>query len=260
MKRKIALLYICTGKYDIFWNDFYKSSEEYFCKGLEKHYFVFTDSTRIKPQKNISLISQDNLGWPLNSLFRYKMFLRIKDELLNFDFVTFINGNGEFKSAVSFEDFFGNNKTIVACLHPGFYNKPSSKFTYERRESSLAKVTNEHFYFAGGINGGKSDVFLFIIEQIARNIENDLCNGVMALWHDESHWNAFINNNYESLKNNLHILTPSYMYPAGWKLDFEIKILLRDKNDYFKVNNEKGIASSCSFMTYIKKVISRVMK
>ena len=27
---KLGILYICTGKYDIFWEDFYKSCEKYF--------------------------------------------------------------------------------------------------------------------------------------------------------------------------------------------------------------------------------------
>lgn len=42
--KKIAILYICTGKYDIFWEDFYKTSEKYFLNNSEKHYFVFTDA------------------------------------------------------------------------------------------------------------------------------------------------------------------------------------------------------------------------
>lgn len=29
---KVAVLYICTGKYDVFWKDFYISYEKYFCQ------------------------------------------------------------------------------------------------------------------------------------------------------------------------------------------------------------------------------------
>lgn len=42
---RIAILYICTGKYNVFWDGFYKSSEKFFLKDeAEKEYFVFTDN------------------------------------------------------------------------------------------------------------------------------------------------------------------------------------------------------------------------
>ena len=41
---KVAVLYICTGKYDVFWKDFYISYEKYFLPDCEKHYYVFTDA------------------------------------------------------------------------------------------------------------------------------------------------------------------------------------------------------------------------
>lgn len=46
--RKIAILYICTGKYEELFDDFYESSEKYFFQNDYRHYFVFTDSERIK--------------------------------------------------------------------------------------------------------------------------------------------------------------------------------------------------------------------
>lgn len=76
---RIAILYICTGKYSIFWKDFYKSSEEYFISGAQKKYFVFTDAPRIECQNNpnVKKIYQEDLGWPNNTLRRYEMFSTI---------------------------------------------------------------------------------------------------------------------------------------------------------------------------------------
>ena len=54
---KIAILYICTGKYNQFFNDFYSSCESKFLKGrADKEYFVFTDDLSISNQKNVHLI------------------------------------------------------------------------------------------------------------------------------------------------------------------------------------------------------------
>lgn len=256
----IAILYVCTGKYDVFWDQFYRSSQQYFCPLDEKHYYVFTDSKQIQSTKNVHVISQDNLGWPLNTLYRYKMFLRIQEYLLKHDFVAFINSNAEFVSPISFEDFFGVDKELVACLHPGFFNKPFKAYTYETREQSLAKVYTPHYYFAGGINGGKVDKFIFVIDTISRNIEYDLLHGIMALWHDESHWNAFLNNNFDEIQSYLHILSPAYLYPKGWSLPFEPKIILRDKMDYFKVYDEKGITEQCGIKAIMNKIVNKVFR
>ncbi|MDD3266706.1 MAG: family 6 glucosyltransferase [Burkholderiales bacterium] len=229
---KVAILYICTGKYDVFWNIFYNSSERHFCESVKKHYFVFTDSKKIESSENTTVIYQDNLGWPFNTMYRYKMFLRVKAELLGFDKVIFFNGNCLFNQNISYESFFGENKNIVACIHPGFYNKSKKEYTYENRVQSLAFIKDSYFYVQGAINGGNAEDFIRICEELATNIDKDLENGIVAIWHDESHWNAYLNNNYEKIKDSLHILSPSYLYPEGWDIPFDKKIILRDKNKY----------------------------
>ena len=74
---RIAVLYICTGEYSVFWKDFYNSFEEKFLVDHDKEYFVFTDAENLfgTANKRIHLIYQENLGWPGNTLFRFKMFL-----------------------------------------------------------------------------------------------------------------------------------------------------------------------------------------
>ena len=39
----IGILYIATGRYITFWEEFFKSAEKYFITEATKHYFVFTD-------------------------------------------------------------------------------------------------------------------------------------------------------------------------------------------------------------------------
>ena len=92
---KIAILYICTGKYEIFWKDFYSSSEQYFLPEYSKEYFVFTDSPNINDtaSMNVHKIYQHNLGWPDNTLERFDMFSRIIDQLKDFDYIFFFNAN-----------------------------------------------------------------------------------------------------------------------------------------------------------------------
>ncbi len=93
---KIGILYICTGKYSIFWKKFYSSMEKNFIVDAEKHYFVFTDSPDIefeKENRRIHRIYQEDLGWPNNTLMRFHMFLKQEKELVNMDYLFFFNAN-----------------------------------------------------------------------------------------------------------------------------------------------------------------------
>lgn len=56
---KVGMLYICTGKYTVFWPEFYRTFNEKFLPNCEKEYFVFTDapllSTRTPPASIASI-------------------------------------------------------------------------------------------------------------------------------------------------------------------------------------------------------------
>ena len=203
---KIAILYICTGEYSCFWDAFYRSAETYFCRKSEKHYFVFTDSSQISSVDRITVLHQDNFGWPLNTLYRFRAFLRVRESLFDYDWVVFFNANCEFKMEIGELEFFGEDKSLLACIHPGYYNKDKDRYPYEKRTESTGYVENFVKYFPGGLMGGKPEPFMSVCAQLKDNIETDFDNGIMAIWHDESHWNAYINNNFESLSKNLQVL------------------------------------------------------
>ncbi|MDD2384958.1 MAG: family 6 glucosyltransferase [Sulfurospirillaceae bacterium] len=255
---KIAILYICTGEYYKFWSDFYSSCEKHFCKDVQKHYFVFTDTKKFETNNTLTIIHQDNLGWPFNTLYRYRMFSRIKEQLANFDYIVFFNANCQFIVDVSLEEFFGIDKKLVACLHPGFYNKVEPDFTYERRKSSMAYVEKGKYYFAGGICGGRRDDFLKMSLQLLQAIEKDLDNGLMALWHDESYWNAYLNLEIQQLEHNVNILEPAYLYPEGRNLPYKPKILLIHKPNIINVNTIKFYTTN-SFISWCKEYIIGLM-
>ena len=48
MKRPtVAVLYLCTGVYQVFWKDFYPNFKELFLPETDKTFFVFTDAPTI---------------------------------------------------------------------------------------------------------------------------------------------------------------------------------------------------------------------
>ena len=44
---KVAILYLCSGDYSIFWEKFFRSYEKKFLPECHKEYFVFTDKEKI---------------------------------------------------------------------------------------------------------------------------------------------------------------------------------------------------------------------
>ena len=44
--KKVAILYVATGRYICFFDDFYASMEKNFLPGVPKTYFVWTDCER----------------------------------------------------------------------------------------------------------------------------------------------------------------------------------------------------------------------
>lgn len=233
-KATIGILYICTGKYDIFWKEFYLSSEQYFMQSNNYtiQYYVFTDSKHLFDEENnpnIHKIEQTNLGWPNNTLKRFDIFLRIKKQLIKeTDYLYFFNANLLFKKAVN-EEFLppkdGNG--LVGTLHPGFFNKTASEFTYERSSESTAYIAQNEgvHYYAGGLSGGRTKEYLILCETLKKQVECDEEKQIIAIWHDESHINKYF------LNHPPYTLSPAYLYPEGWSIPFEPIILIRDKSD-----------------------------
>jgi len=216
---KIGLLIVATGKYIAFANALIESAEKYFCPKYDVTYFVFTDGEPL-PLDNVVKIEQKKLGWPYDTMMRYEMYYNAKDLLEKMDYLFACDADMLFVNMVSDEIFSDR----VATQHPGFVNK---KGTYETRKQSTAYVApNEaQYYFAGGLNGGKTEIFLQMAKDLTRNIYKDLENNIIALWHEESHLNRYYIDNKPTL-----MLSPSYCYPENWSLPYKKRLLALDKN------------------------------
>jgi hypothetical protein len=234
--------------------------EEKFLSDTEKHYFVFTDNPTIdfeNENPRIHRIYQKDLGWPDNTLMRFHTFLQIEEKLLNMDYLFFFNANLLVKEKITSEEFLPtDNKRLVATLHPGFYDKNRNKFTYDTNKKSTAYIgKNEgQYYFAGGLNGGKTADFIEAMKNMRNNVGIDKKNNIIAKWHDESHWNKYLIG-----RSDIKILEPSYLYPEGWTLPFNPKILIRDKNKYgghSLLRNEKVN----KFKVYYSKIKNKLYK
>lgn len=239
---RIAVLYICTGRYNQFFDDFYKSAKKYFLNEIaDKEYFVFTDNEQLYSNPDTHIIKKECKGFPLDSLMRFDDFLSIKNQLLCFDYVFFFNANMKFAAPIGLE-FIPKEEKLSAVIHPGYYDKLAFLYPYERNKKSTAYVNpyeSDYHYFMGSLNGGKTEDYIKLIETCNNNIHKDMENGIIAKFHDESHLNKYLRN------KPCLMYSPSYAYPEGKHISFEKKIIITDKvkiDIYFNKGRSRTIA------------------
>ncbi len=192
--KKIAMLYICTGKYEIFWDKFYETCQKHFYPDAEKEYFVFTDSERVLRCKlaGVHTYYQAKSGWPYDTLLRYQWFCTVQDALAPFDYCYYVNANSEFLRDVTEAQipYPTESEPLVLSLHPRYYHDlDGSECSPERRAESRAYVApgtpcRAH---CGAFWGGTRDAVLEMCRTLRDRTAEDLADGVIAVWHDQSH-------------------------------------------------------------------------
>ena len=220
-QKNIGLCIMATGKYITFAASLIKSAETYFCKNHQVTYFVFTDGElllyEVDPKK-IVIMHQSKLGWPYDTLMRFKVYWdnRNKFELMDYIFAC--------DADMLFVDIVGDEilSDLVATQHP----LQKGRGTYETNKLSAACIAKHEgtHYFAGGFYGGIKREFFNLITFTMNQVEIDLEKKYIALWHDESHLNRYFVDHKPTL-----ILCPSYCYPQGYDIPYAPKLVALQK-------------------------------
>jgi histo-blood group ABO system transferase len=215
----VGLLIVATGKYIDFVNPLIQSAEIHFCKNHHVTYFVFTDRGFEIPPNTI-ITYQKRLGWPYDTMMRGHIYYQNRDLFEDQDYLFACDADMLFVGEVG-DEILGEQ---VATLHPGFVGRTGS-FETNRRSTAFVNPRKAKTYFCGGFYGGARDRFLDIAKTNAANIDDDLNRGLIAVWHDESHWNRYCVDHPPTV-----ILNPSYCYPESVNLDYPKKLIALDKN------------------------------
>ena len=112
----------------------------------------------------------------------------------------------------------------VATQHPCYVGR---RGTYETNQKSLAYIAPmkasitlpEDFMVA------RKQEFIILNQTLYERITVDLDNGIMPVWHDESHLNRY----FIDFKPTV-FLSPSYCYPEDWQLNYHPRLLALNKN------------------------------
>ena len=225
----MIILIICIGKYRIFLREFLFSCTAMFFPSTIKYYHIVTDdpdllnNANISKNINITLHITNKTKWPEPTIFRFRFFEDILKSFINIENSFFFNINCRFTRIIN--DLNWIEHDLVSCIHPGFFNKTRSQFTYEDRIESTAYIspTDGEFYYAGGIQGGRTQSLLDAYSTCESMRAADEMSGITAIWHDESYWNKYL------LNKSSYRLDPGHLYPEGWNLPFQMRISLLNK-------------------------------
>ena len=212
---KIGCLLVATRKYKSFLNPLLESLDKYFLLNHEVEYNVFYDDPNYEliGKRPIKKHITPSHAYPYATLYRYKEIIARKEVLASYDHLLYIDSS--MLAVAPIDETIINPDGLIAVEHPGFY--PNRLGTYETNPRSLAyfDCQNRRFpYVQGSVQGGRSDCYLHAIEVMNMRINFDENNGIIAIWHDESHWNKYIHDTTDNIK----LISPSYscgMYPDG---------------------------------------------
>jgi histo-blood group ABO system transferase len=194
----IALVLIATGgeRYTQYAEPFLESAEKYFPAHTS---FVFTDS---KIQKAINLPYPD-LGWPRATLMRYHAIWSYRDYFKKFSHIFYADIDMLMTAKIEPEEILTDGLTAV--IHPGF----PDAFCRNPESTAYVPPSWHPTYYQGCFQGGDTESFLNMSATLSTCIDLDDQKGVVAIWHDESHFNRYLIN-----RPPAKVLTPAYAYPS----------------------------------------------
>lgn len=229
---KICIITVATNKYIQFVERLLDGVEKNFLRGNEIKCLLFTDQ-EVETSDNVKVSKIEHKPWPEPALKKYNYINSESEYLKDFDYLYL------FDADVAIVDEVGDEvvNDLVGVLHPYKILEKKEAYPYEKRTQSSAYISDENHsrYYAAAFVGGKSETFLKMAKTISERVEEDEKNGIIALWHDESHLNKYFNENVPTG------LSPSYMFPeeliGNPNYPFEPKIVALKKEQSF--NQEK---------------------
>lgn len=232
-----------------------ESLRKFFLKGHDLDFILWTDMPKEMGDKmGAKIIPTVPHKWPTPTLMRYHLFLREEELLSTYDHVYYVDADMAAVSKIG-EEVLGN---LVGAVHPMYYIRSDYNPPYEPNEKSTAYIPRpsriiekdgnkrlQPLYFAGGFQGGRSDVFIKAMKCLRDLIDKDFMgNNYVAIWNDESYWNRYLFENPPTV-----VLNPSYVYPdtlvnsyyrKAWGRNFVPKLVTITKK--FSLTKQGGAA------------------
>ena len=222
---KIAVITLATNKYKSFLHPLWTSVKKHFIPSAQKDFYFFTDEKLEWFDESVKWYKIEHQPWPYITLKRFEFTSSCIKELSGYDYVFYIDSDMEFVDTLLTFDI--NNKKYYAVCHPSVVSNLNF-WPVETNPNSTAYIPERHrcVYVQGCVWGAKGNHIEYMVNVMKNNIDTDLQNNIIAVWHDESHLNKFIVDH----RKEAAILSPSMAYPEHWNLPVNKLMIHKDKN------------------------------
>ena len=219
-KFKVALVCICLNSH--YWpyaEQMIQGAKQLFLPGHDVDYFLWSDMSEEQAKTyGATVFPTEPIEWPFPTLLRYNLFLQQEEKLAEYDYIFYCDVDMKFVNVVG-DEILGEG--LTAAEHPMYSLRKEYCPPYEPNSESSAYIPRpgrvisdngkprfKPLYYAGGIQGGKADVFIEAMKVMRTMIDKDMSKNYIPIWNDESVWNKYLFENPPAV-----VLTPSYVYP-----------------------------------------------
>jgi hypothetical protein len=261
MISSLGIVSVATNIYLEYWKIQAESVDRNVPNDLRVTIHIFTDQPEEasgfgRTLKNLTVKAHriPAYRWPEATLYRYRIFNQHRD-LLSEDVLMYLDADMLVHESLQ-SSYFLNSANEGASLvrHPGYYRpkglellslylrKPdllvsdaSSRLrlgglgAWETNPASAAFVERRRrrTYYCGGTWWASRKVFGSLVHELDLRVTRDEAQGVMAVWHDESHINWWGANHSHETKS------PAFCYSTGypWLKGLRMVIQAVDKTD-----------------------------
>ncbi len=216
---KVGVIFIGLGKYfGAFFSDYRCSVDRFLLPGRHKRLYVVTDpanagcETLRDPDVYTAVVEDPELlKWPMPTLLRFEFICNMAVDLRReTSQVVFLDADCCLCTEIEQDDLFPPDASLFAVQHPWCLDQVGC---FERNPESRAFVHPEQddntTYWQACFWGGAREAVLRLSRELDRRIKADLAEGIIALWHDESHLNRYLIDH----KQQVHTLGPEYACP-----------------------------------------------
>lgn len=260
---------VATNGYLSHWAILLRSIEQNFYLDCQVFMHVFTNdlegAAAIKPRDDrVQVIAHEvpNWGWPEATLLRFRA-IHEKADAIKSDISCWLDADMIVERPTGPELQPSTWTSGLAFVrHPGFWRPPLAANAliwartprvipndliwfakgrpalgaWEDNPQSLAFVEQaaRSTYVCGGAWFGRTDAVKQMVGVLARRTDEDLSNGLIARWHDESHLNWYFAHNGGTL------LGPSYCYEETYPRLLGVKPHIKAVNKGAKFQKERA--------------------
>jgi len=190
----VNIITIATGpKYSQSCVNMIKSFSERLKSCDKIRFIVFTDNASLFTADNITTIPTESLPRPLNTLLRFNYFLKVKNLFSPEDLIYYADADIFVNRDIDISEIIPDFKDeYVTVRHPWAGEDYGNDFLLCKNQDSKAYLSRLKRYSQGCFFGSYGKSFYDLTEACNENVNEDLENRIISIWHDESHLNKYL--------------------------------------------------------------------